>query len=161
MLTNIWYDICTIFFLDWLKRFVGPSFITLTHTQNQILSYQSDTSTQMEACVMIRYWDHYMDLENVSAPGGTWLMLRYLCSLLLFSLVSTSRRTSTLAKGMMRIHSQATAQGMVFSSYQRHGRPEGLIAGVSLPSRPYPFKCSITPRDRKVEELIMDLPQAA
>jgi Cytochrome P450 len=32
---------------------------------------------------------------------------------------------------------------------------ERLTAGVSLPSRPCPFACSITPRDRKAEELIL------
>lgn len=91
--------------------------MTLPHTQNQILSNQSDTSTQMEACVMIRYRDHYMGLENVFAPGGTWPMLRYLLPWLLFSLLSTSRRTSTLVKVLTRIHTQATPHRMSFSSH--------------------------------------------
>jgi hypothetical protein len=40
----------------------------------------------------------------------------------------------------------------------KHGRPEGLTAGVHLPSRPCPFTCSITPRDRRAEQLILAHP---
>jgi len=34
-------------------------------------------------------------------------------------------------------------------------RLERLTVGVLLRSRPYPFACSFTPRDRKAEELIL------
>jgi Cytochrome P450 len=37
----------------------------------------------------------------------------------------------------------------------------GLTAGVYLYSRPCPFTCSITPRDKRAEELILAHPQAS
>src|SRR5712671_4083887 len=62
-----------------LQRPVGRSYMTLSCTQNRILSNQSGSSTPMEACVTIQCWHRHLDLESVSALRDTLSMIR--CSL--------------------------------------------------------------------------------
>jgi hypothetical protein len=98
------------YFLLGSNLFVGRSFTTRSCTQSRMPSNQSDSSTQMEACVRIRYCHRHLDLENGSALGDTWPIPRCLLLLLLCSQFSTSRRAKTaLVEGLTCTHSQAAA----------------------------------------------------
>src|SRR5258708_4190944 len=133
-----------------------------TCIQIQIPLNPNGSSMRMEVSVMIQCWQRHLEPGSGSALADIWSIRRYLSSLLVCSRFSISRPMA-LIKGLMRIHSLVAAYGAFYRvSFVARVKLGVLTADLHFfcLSVPRPFTCSITPRDKRAEELITANPQA-
>jgi hypothetical protein len=154
VLTNIWYDICTI-----SSRLASTFCRAVLHDP---VAYPEPDSFRPER--FINPDGSLRDDPQLSAVWGYGKRIcpgRHLAEAMLFIAVASLLSSFNIRKD------KNTGEGPDAYPYTGIGaRYEFLVSltarktrradrWVSLPSRPHPFKCSITPRDRKAEELIM------